>query len=148
VLHLVSLRDQKSSLFLASIVPSCTESSGVEVQVNGVQIADTQRPTLLFETRLPTRYYIPLDMRMDLLVRPTPSPAARTRASPNTGPSMPAARRSRLGLVIQDAAPRERQDRRGWSRSTTSGPVSSWTANARCGQRLSYRNASLLTGAR
>jgi uncharacterized protein (DUF427 family) len=33
-----------------------------------VKIADTQRPTLLFETSLPTRYYIPkLDVRMDLL---------------------------------------------------------------------------------
>src|SRR5262249_41217060 len=40
----------------------------VEVEVNGVKIADTHRPTLLFETRLPARYYIPkLDVRMDLL---------------------------------------------------------------------------------
>jgi uncharacterized protein (DUF427 family) len=28
--------------------------------VNGVKIADTHRPTLLFETSLPTRYYIPI----------------------------------------------------------------------------------------
>lgn len=43
-------------------------SRHVEVEVNGVKIADTHRPTLLFETRLPTRYYIPkLDVRMDLL---------------------------------------------------------------------------------
>src|SRR5215471_5246605 len=43
-------------------------SRHVEVEVNGVKIADTRRPTLLFETRLPTRYYIPkLDVRMDLL---------------------------------------------------------------------------------
>src|SRR6202008_3200598 len=40
----------------------------VEIEVNGVKIADTHRPTLLFETYLPTRYYIPkLDVRMDLL---------------------------------------------------------------------------------
>jgi uncharacterized protein (DUF427 family) len=31
----------------------------VTVSVNGVQVADTRRPILLFETRLPTRYYIP-----------------------------------------------------------------------------------------
>ena len=44
-------------------------SRHVEVGVNGVKIADTHRPTLLFETRLPTRYYIPkLDVRMDLLI--------------------------------------------------------------------------------
>jgi len=44
-------------------------SRHVEVEVNGVKIADTHRPTLLFETRLPTRYYIPkLDVRMDLLI--------------------------------------------------------------------------------
>ena len=43
-------------------------SRHVEVEVNGVKIADTHRPTLLFETRLPTRYYIPkFDVRMDLL---------------------------------------------------------------------------------
>src|SRR5262245_57145282 len=43
-------------------------SRHVEVEVNGVKIADTHRPTLLFETRLPARYYIPkLDVRMDLL---------------------------------------------------------------------------------
>jgi uncharacterized protein (DUF427 family) len=43
-------------------------SRHVEVQVNGVTIADTHRPTLLFETGLPTRYYIPkLDVRLDLL---------------------------------------------------------------------------------
>jgi uncharacterized protein (DUF427 family) len=43
-------------------------SRHVEVEVNGVKIADTHRPMLLFETSLPTRYYIPkLDVRMDLL---------------------------------------------------------------------------------
>ena len=44
-------------------------SRHVEVEVNGVKIADTHQSTLLFETRLPTRYYIPkLDVRMDLLI--------------------------------------------------------------------------------
>lgn len=33
----------------------------VEVFVDGVKIADTRRPVLLFETRLPIRYYIPAD---------------------------------------------------------------------------------------
>jgi uncharacterized protein (DUF427 family) len=47
------------------ILPS---SRHVEVAVNGVNIADTHRPTLLFETGLPTRYYVPkVDVRMDLL---------------------------------------------------------------------------------
>jgi uncharacterized protein (DUF427 family) len=37
--------------------------------VNGVKIADTHQPTLLFETRLPTRYYIPkVDVHMNLLI--------------------------------------------------------------------------------
>ena len=44
-------------------------SRHVEVEVNGIKVADTRQPTLLFETRLPTRYYIPkLDVRMDLLI--------------------------------------------------------------------------------
>ncbi len=41
----------------------------VRVVVDGVTVADTKRPSLLFETNLPTRYYIPQeDVRMDLLL--------------------------------------------------------------------------------
>src|SRR3954469_12692180 len=40
----------------------------VEVKVDGVTVADTRRPVLLFETGLPPRYYIPLpDVRLDLM---------------------------------------------------------------------------------
>ena len=40
----------------------------VEVSVNGVKVADSNRPVLLEETGLPTRYYLPReDVRMDLL---------------------------------------------------------------------------------
>lgn len=43
-------------------------SRHVRVVVEGQVIAETDRPRLLFETGLPTRYYIPkLDVRMDLL---------------------------------------------------------------------------------
>lgn len=43
-------------------------SRHVRVEIDGVVVADTTRPRLLFETGLPTRYYIPkLDVRMDLL---------------------------------------------------------------------------------
>jgi len=43
-------------------------SRHVRVVLGGETIADTVRPRLLFETRLPSRYYIPkLDVRMDLL---------------------------------------------------------------------------------
>ncbi len=46
-------------------------SRHVSVEVDGVTVAETDRPRLLFETGLPTRYYIPkVDVRMDLL-RPT-----------------------------------------------------------------------------
>jgi uncharacterized protein (DUF427 family) len=47
------------------ILPS---SRHVEVVVNGVTVADSHQPRLLFETGLPTRYYLPLvDVRLDLL---------------------------------------------------------------------------------
>lgn len=47
-------------------------SRHVQVGVNGVYVADSHQPRLLFETGLPTRYYLPLtDVRMDLL-RPSP----------------------------------------------------------------------------
>ncbi len=40
----------------------------VEVSVNGVKIADSDRPVLLEETGLPTRYYLPREhVRADVL---------------------------------------------------------------------------------
>ena len=43
-------------------------SRHVRVEAEGQVLADTTRPSLLFETGLPTRYYIPnLDVRMELL---------------------------------------------------------------------------------
>jgi uncharacterized protein (DUF427 family) len=47
------------------VMPS---SRHVKVVVEGEVIAETHRPHLLFETDLPTRYYIPpMDVRLDLL---------------------------------------------------------------------------------
>ena len=44
----------------------------VEVWVSGVKIAESDAPTLLDETGLPTRYYLPrTDVRMDLLRKTT-----------------------------------------------------------------------------
>jgi uncharacterized protein (DUF427 family) len=43
-------------------------SRRVRVEVDGVTVADSAQPRILFETGLPPRYYIPLtDVRMDLL---------------------------------------------------------------------------------
>lgn len=43
-------------------------SRHVRVEVNGLLLADSRRPLLLFETGLPVRYYLPPgDVRMDLL---------------------------------------------------------------------------------
>jgi uncharacterized protein (DUF427 family) len=48
-------------------------SRHVEVVIDGVKVADSNKPTILFETRLPPRFYLPIsDLRMDLL-RPTPT---------------------------------------------------------------------------
>jgi uncharacterized protein (DUF427 family) len=50
------------------ILPS---SRHIRIEVDGVTIAETSKPTLLFETNLPVRYYVPkTHIRMDLL---TPS---------------------------------------------------------------------------
>ena len=54
-------------------VDTVHSSRHVRVEIRGVVVAETHRPVLLFETGLPTRYYIPKqDVRMDLLV-PTAS---------------------------------------------------------------------------
>jgi len=43
-------------------------SRSIRVEVDGVTVADSNRPALLFETGLPVRYYLPkTDVRMDLL---------------------------------------------------------------------------------
>jgi uncharacterized protein (DUF427 family) len=48
-------------------------SRHVRVEIDGVTVADSVRPHILFETGLPARYYLPLpDVRMDLLT-PTPT---------------------------------------------------------------------------
>lgn len=49
-------------------VDTLRSSRHVEVLIDGVKVADSVRPTLLFETGLPTRYYLPqTDVRMELL---------------------------------------------------------------------------------
>ena len=49
-------------------VDTLTSSRRVQVTVDGVTVADSQRPTILFETGLPPRFYLPLsDVRVDLL---------------------------------------------------------------------------------
>ena len=45
----------------------------VEVSVNGVKVAESDRPVLLEETGLPTRYYLPREHVRDDLLRPTNS---------------------------------------------------------------------------
>ncbi|MFF5979772.1 DUF427 domain-containing protein [Streptomyces olindensis] len=48
-------------------VDALPSSRHVQVGVGGTLVADTRRPVLLFETSLPTRYYIPRDdVRLDL----------------------------------------------------------------------------------
>jgi len=50
-------------------VDALSSSRHVRVEIDGVLVADTRRPVLLFETGLPVRYYVPRDdVRLDLLV--------------------------------------------------------------------------------
>ncbi|MET9383589.1 DUF427 domain-containing protein [Streptomyces sp. NPDC002928] len=49
-------------------VDAIPSSRHLVIQIDGTLVADTHRPVLLFETGLPTRYYIPReDVRLDLL---------------------------------------------------------------------------------
>ncbi len=48
-------------------VDAIPSSRHVRVEIHGTVVADTHRPVLVFETGLPTRYYIPReDVRLDL----------------------------------------------------------------------------------
>jgi uncharacterized protein (DUF427 family) len=62
-------------------IDALRSSRHVEVRVGSVTVADTHHPVLLFETGLPTRYYIPkIDVRLDLL-----RPSTTTTACPYKG---------------------------------------------------------------
>ncbi|RBO87459.1 DUF427 domain-containing protein [Nocardia puris] len=51
-----------------SRVDILASSRHVRVEIDGVTVADSHSPRILFETGLPARYYLPLtDIRMDLL---------------------------------------------------------------------------------
>jgi uncharacterized protein (DUF427 family) len=64
-----------------SRVDVLTSSRHVEVLINGVTVAETHRPTLLFETGLPVRYYLPqTDLRTELL-----RPSSKTSRCPYKG---------------------------------------------------------------
>jgi uncharacterized protein (DUF427 family) len=62
-------------------VDAIPSSRHVQVVINGETVADTRQPTLLFETDLPTRYYLPReDVRLELL-----EPAQGTTSCPYKG---------------------------------------------------------------
>jgi uncharacterized protein (DUF427 family) len=45
-----------------------SSSRHVRIEIDGVRVAESHQPTMLFETRLPPRFYLPLtDVRIDLL---------------------------------------------------------------------------------
>lgn len=68
----------RSPYHRVDVLPS---SRHVKVAIGGQVVADTHRPHLLFETGLPTRYYIPrMDVRLDLL-----EPSATTTQCPYKG---------------------------------------------------------------
>ena len=48
-----------------------TSSRRVRVEIDGVTVAESDRPTILFETGLPPRYYLPLSHLRTELLRPS-----------------------------------------------------------------------------
>ena len=71
-------------------------SRRVVVEIAGTTVADSTRSVMLFETYLPTRYYLPReDVRMDLLEPTDTRRRVPTRALPRTGRHVSTARWSR-----------------------------------------------------
>lgn len=64
-----------------SRIDALASSRHVRVSIDGTMVADTHKPTILFETGLPPRYYLPpTDVRLDLL-----TPTDTTTACPYKG---------------------------------------------------------------
>ena len=62
------LKFDKSTFAPYTRVDILPSSRHVRVEVDGLTVAESTKPTLLFETGLATRYYLPkTDVRMDLL---------------------------------------------------------------------------------
>ncbi|HEX2153804.1 MAG TPA: DUF427 domain-containing protein [Acidimicrobiia bacterium] len=62
-------------------VDTLASSRRVRIEIDGLTVADSSHPTLLFETGLPVRYYLPkTDVRLDLL-----EPSDRTTECPYKG---------------------------------------------------------------
>ena len=112
----------------------------VRVEQGGVTLAESVRPTLLFETGLPVRYYLPVtDVRMDLL---TPdredSRAARTRARRIT--TRRRAWRTARTWRGSTASPRPSRSRSPtWCASSTSASTCTWTVSCRSARRRGGR---------
>ena len=75
-------------------------TSHVEVWLDGATIADTRHPVLLFETHLPTRFYIPhSDVRLDRLI-----PSETQTRCPYKGIASYWSARRRDGSIVSDVA--------------------------------------------
>src|SRR5258705_4843067 len=61
-------RPPRSTLFPYTTLFRSASSRSVRVDINGVTVAESDQPRILFETGLPPRYYLPLTcVRFDLL---------------------------------------------------------------------------------
>jgi len=95
----------------------------VRVELDGVVLAESPAPVMVFETGLPTRYYIdPTEINSGHLIPAAPSPAARTRAPPaGTGRSAPATRCTPIWRGPTTSRPASSSPSQDWSPSTTKG---------------------------
>src|SRR5712692_6465963 len=103
-----------------SRVDILASSRHVQIEVDGVTVADSRQPRILFETGLPPRYYLPLtDIRMDLLSESRTQTHCPYKGTAATGPSTRA--RARTRMLRGSTAHRCRKARRsaGWRASTT-----------------------------
>ena len=97
-------------------------SRRVRVELDGVVLAESTNSRVLFETGLPSRWYIPkTDVRMDLLVPTETATHCPYKARPSTGRSVWVTASSRTSPgPTGHRCPRVRRSP-GWSPSTTSG---------------------------
>ena len=125
----------------------CVSSSAhIEIDLDGIRLAESRRVVMLFETGLPTRYYLPMeDVRRACWSRAITGPAAHTRDRRDITTSSPARSAATTSSGTTPSRCPRPSGSRAASASTTSSSISLATARHSKGRRRRSRKGHYLS---